>query len=59
MYYLSTSKVAVAVLANLAFALALILYHILSKVRFHLEAKIPFISGQLGALPTTRTVKAQ
>ena len=32
MYYLSTSKVAVAVLANLAFAMCYILYKVMTKV---------------------------
>lgn len=34
MYYLSTSKIAIAVLGNLAFAMALTLYNLTTKVGF-------------------------
>lgn len=34
-YYLSTSKIAIAVLGNLAFAMALTLYNLTTKVKFH------------------------
>ena len=46
-FYLSSNKIAIAVLGNLAFALALCLYHLVTKARTHLAPVFSCIKNRI------------
>ena len=56
-YYMASSKVAIATFGNLAFAMALCLYRLVTRVRAHLRALHAFEIVELHSLLTLRVSK--